>query len=1513
MFSTKWLDDYKSIKDAQKTITQSAGAPFDIAELGEDNWRRRLQRWATAKGFDIVFPLLRAFWPVAHIGQIYIVSRSSDVSNVLKRSDVFEVPYGLEMKELAGGKNFVLGLDGDEHDKQEALILGVIDRVKDPDRVASISREHALALIRASRGRINVMKDLITRVASETAREYFGIEADDPDAFAEWSLPISNLLFADPFGDPKSRQLALNAAIRIRAVIDRSIGHQRNAPQNDTLLSRLLAVPAGKREEHEALVRTVLVGLTTGLIPTNTLAAGKILQQLLRDRKAYGQAVKAAAAAEQFEGSGSTGPNPHKQRLQSILFEAARLNPALAPGQFRRVVQDTTISASNGKTVHIPKNSVLLVSTMSALHDPRAIDHPNRFNPDRKPSDIDPMFGLGPHDCLGRHLAMRQITEIFQVLLSQRDLRLAKGRAGRLSWIGPFPQSLEMEFNAGAHSAVQEMLTICAPLKKEAKREEVEAQILALDKTRMHKALTRTKLVHFASLHVVELGDAGNPHPYLIFELNVDGTRQEAIQRVVKYAQAYLRPIFDQTPLGGTDLVRTFEAYAVDLQTYPFGAIGLNFNGTSEFAVTDIARQQKLARFARRAVSFVMERDGVGARAMPIVKYVRGLIRQEQRYIDLANDATDPREAAKIRSLLAEGAQFEDMLMLPSGRRLNLTSWVDRTKEEAFTHFFKSADFWRPAGSFLVLAAVFAVLICIAFGVAEWFGWPGQILISLTGGLAASLLLALALLAVFVILLRYHERTDVPDDRPPELAHMHAINARENMPGVAQNHFISVSQLKSGLFRKLTLAVSLWGIKQLIQHSYRPGFILNIGTIHYAKWFRLPGTEKLIFLANYDGSWESYLEDFITKAHAGQTAAWSNGLGFPKTSLLINEGAQDGDRFKRWVRRQQRPRQYWFSRFSKLTAAEIRNNAVIHHGLASATSDSAARSWLSCFGSMQRPDHAIEHEQVQSIVFRGFPRSPHAAYAIVKLPDDAERCAKWLDALVPQSKVPTGQREAKSAASRVTFGQDPFRLQPELDGVWTFVAFSASGLKKLGLPENGNGGGLATFDSAFTIGMANRGGILGDPPKDPPWRWSDAPRQDYAAKDGAATAVADAIIIVYGPTLGQCTGPLAAHEDLLGAGSLVVDTVKSSPLPTDEPFVFTEHFGFRDGLSQPVIRGTQRLLKGDVDERDIVEPGEFILGYRNNQGYYPPAITVGIETDLNDQLPDVIASSPPPFPSFRTPASQQRDFGRNGTFLVVRQIEQHVKEFNKFTEDAATRLLDSKLSQIAGAPVTKDWVAAKMMGRWRSGVPLALSPVEDDKKDAKKLAETSFAYAADDPQGFRCPFGAHIRRANPRDGLQINDDTQQSITNRHRLLRRGRVYEDDRGQEKGIMFACVCTDLERQFEFVQQTWIGSRSFHGLTGEVDPVIGNRNPEQKKAVFTIPTPTGPVTLDGLKRFVTVRAGGYFFLPSLPALLYLSDRCREKASLPPRPKPSIAGDHGLLDSVASFSYGAHTGPGP
>lgn len=675
--------------------------------------------------------------------------------------------------------------------------------------------------------------------------------------------------------------------------------------------------------------------------------------------------------------------------------------------------------------------------------------------------------------------------------------------------------------------------------------------------------------------------------------------------------------------------------------------------------------------------------------------------------------------------------------------------------------------------------------------------------------------------------------------------------------------------MKEGWFRRLTLALGLWGIGIIVAYWCRPGLVLSMGSIHYARWLRLPNSDALVFLSNYDGSWESYLEDFVTKAHKGQTAAWTNGKGFPSTRFLVFDGVEDASRFKRWVRRQQRPSLFWYSRFPHLTTDHIRNNALIHHGLMRAATDTAAAAWLDCFGTMPRPDFKIESEKVQSLVFRGFPDRRYMLAARITLSEgiEARLAHDWLNYL----------------EYHVWFGEPGISYE----AAPTFVAFSATGLEKL--LQNADGkipkDLLQTFPPAFRIGMAKRAKILRDfgPSAPSQWEWADA---DVPKAKGA-----DAILLIYGKSEAECDTMLEKHRKKLEempSGSWSMECIRTSPtektLRALESGIFDrsyEHFGFRDGLSQPVIIGTQKSAR-DMAASDLVEPGEMILGYRDSSGHVPPPLAMPAEMDRHDDLPVDVKDFGFRFPRFGdVRGSSARDFGRNGTFIAIRQFEQHVDKFDDFTKAQADLLNDRReprqISTLAGCPVDHEWIASKLMGRSRDGKLMLGRDIDDTDND--------FDFGQDDPQGLQCPFGAHVRRANPRGALQPGDPFEPKLMKRHRLLRRGRAYSRSRngeeGAEKGMMFMAICTDIERQFEFLQQTWIGSPSFAGLQNEPDPILGSAQPSvgaadgQSPRVFTIPTVAGPLKLELQPKddFVTVKGGGYFFMPGLDALTFLA----------------------------------------
>jgi Dyp-type peroxidase family len=182
-------------------------------------------------------------------------------------------------------------------------------------------------------------------------------------------------------------------------------------------------------------------------------------------------------------------------------------------------------------------------------------------------------------------------------------------------------------------------------------------------------------------------------------------------------------------------------------------------------------------------------------------------------------------------------------------------------------------------------------------------------------------------------------------------------------------------------------------------------------------------------------------------------------------------------------------------------------------------------------------------------------------------------------------------------------------------------------------------------------------------------------------------------------------------------------------------------------------------------------------------------------------------------------------------------------------------------------------LGAKFVGRWRSGAPLVLS----SENDNEELAEANdFEFRHSDPNGLKCPVGAHIRRANPRNSLGSNEAEAMNSIKRHRLLRRGRSYGPratdrmiDDGHERGLLFIAVNADIERQFEFVQQTWTDNAGFGGLQGERDPLIASQP-------LDMSVPGEPIRRRycGLPSFTTLRGGAYFFMPGMRALRYLAN---------------------------------------
>jgi deferrochelatase/peroxidase EfeB len=645
---------------------------------------------------------------------------------------------------------------------------------------------------------------------------------------------------------------------------------------------------------------------------------------------------------------------------------------------------------------------------------------------------------------------------------------------------------------------------------------------------------------------------------------------------------------------------------------------------------------------------------------------------------------------------------------------------------------------------------------------------------------------------------------------------------------------MSLTEIKPGWLRGFTLRLVFFAVGTVGPLLYKPGYLGPIGTIHFARWVTPPGTRDLIFLSNYGGSWEAYLEDFITLAHAGLTGVWSNTVGFPRTRNLITGGASDGERFKRYARQSMLPTRFWYSAYPDLITDMIRANAAIRRGLSGAMTEDDAAAWLCAFGSALRPEDRMVASEIQSLLFGGLGFLPFGALTLWRLPGEVAAARRWLAAILPFIAFGDGRR---------------VRDDETIDAVVQF-AVSAAGFRALGLPEHG----LSTFPPAFLDDMMteSRARILGDVGEDSPeyWWWGRAPTEVALIAYGQTEAGLAALIA-------QLASVGAAH------GASCIHTVPLEPVTKDK----REPFGFADGGSQPVIYGTYKGLKSG-DPMHLVQPGEFVLGYPDNRGNLPPGPTLPAIDDPENALPVLGETSD----FSRNDVNNPRELGFNGSFLVIRQLEQDVSGFKAYCAAESARLAGR-----LGAPyrVTPEFIGAKLLGRWQNGAPLVRSPY-GESRSPEIIRDNSFQLGAEDSEGLRCPFGAHIRRANPRDSLNPGSEDQIAISNRHRIMRIGRRYAAEPGRNPGLLFMCLNGDIERQFEFVQQTWL-----HGavislacpttLGDEKDPFVapGAGKPNR----FTIPTRDGPVKLGPMSRFVTARGGGYFFLPGKRLIRFLS----------------------------------------
>jgi hypothetical protein len=240
----------------------------------------------------------------------------------------------------------------------------------------------------------------------------------------------------------------------------------------------------------------------------------------------------------------------------------------------------------------------------------------------------------------------------------------------------------------------------------------------------------------------------------------------------------------------------------------------------------------------------------------------------------------------------------------------------------------------------LKLLGILAVLIILGLGVLSWlhYGpWPDIV----------ALAVVLGTLGGLVALLVIHEETDAVSTDDPNNEQVTSVVSQENF--FVQNHFASVALVKPGLFRWLLLKLVLKLINLVAAVAENQGSLSGITSIHFARWVVIDRGKRLLFLSNYDGSWENYLDDFIDQASRGLTAVWSNTTGFPRSHFLVFGGATDALLFKTLVRKSQKPSIVWYNAYPDLSIQNIRTNAAIREGLFAPMDDAAERAWLKNF------------------------------------------------------------------------------------------------------------------------------------------------------------------------------------------------------------------------------------------------------------------------------------------------------------------------------------------------------------------------------------------------------------------------------------------------------------------------------------------------------------------------------------------------------------------------------------
>ncbi len=498
-------------------------------------------------------------------------------------------------------------------------------------------------------------------------------------------------------------------------------------------------------------------------------------------------------------------------------------------------------------------------------------------------------------------------------------------------------------------------------------------------------------------------------------------------------------------------------------------------------------------------------------------------------------------------------------------------------------------------------------------------------------------------------------------------------------------------------------------------------------------------------------------------------------------------------------------------------------------------------------------------KDVQALVGRGLVNRAHSAHLLMKI-NDVEAFKAWL-------REDLAQDHPRLATTPDVTGR--FDHKKPGRGLYQ-IAFSPAGLREMGAGEEVMDG----FPEPFYAGMApapedgaqttRRAGILGDvgANHEKNWAWGGATGEGVKGADiHVLLMLFSAFPLAVEFWIDKALAPQSGLSLACGRGDwrtspcAIITRLErrkaDRKLPAEEVSNHpVEHFGFLDGVSQPMIKGLPRAdhakrIRPEAYRLHAVAAGEFVLGQPNERTVCTP------------------------FPKYPKHSKHPKDaeFGENGSYLVVRQLDQHVGAFNEMVKDLAVHYEAEENPE--------ELAAAKIMGRYRDGAPLTEIPREKD-------SFSSFGFAERDAAGLLCPVSSHIRRANPRDSREDDPEISLRLSKRHRVMRRGRIYGDNTDNEhfqaedaagQGLLFMCVNADIAQQFEFVQQTWLNNTTFAGVDGEVDPIVSGLEPSERR--FTAPDRPLSAIVRRKRPLTTVKGGGYFFLPGKQALGWLAEQ--------------------------------------